>query len=172
MDLGTSLKRSAPADQVFKLEPGHSVLQPRDAHPTDTHVLTLSRVHRNVAILQRSRLEPRLDDDEAAINDMVRKTPDRLSQSPLGYHVADGAEQTHQSIVPLPDAQLHHILADEPAGGIFATRLLDEPRLEVNAIDRESMLPQMARVLAGTARDVEDALRGRCATTDELGQVS
>ena len=123
-------------------------------------------------LLANQEVPPDFDNDDAAIHYVLCKTPDRLSQSALGSHVADGAEQTHQGIVPLPDAQLHHILADEPAGGIFATRLLDEPRLEVNAIDRESMLPQMARVLAGTARDVEDALRGRCATTDELGQVS
>jgi len=90
---------------------------------------------------------------------VLAEARDRLTHAVECADVADGAEQADDCVVSSREVEVAHVADTEVPGGILSPRDLHERRIEVDAIDAIAVsFGEQPRVLAGSARDIEDGL--------------
>ena len=114
------------------------------------------------------RLEPRLDEQDAARLEVRRHGGDRRVQPLLGHRVADCGEEARDGVEATPEVEGGHVAVVERELGQPLARHGEQTVVEVEALRVREALPQLGEVLAGAARDVEQRARLRPPLLDQL----
>jgi hypothetical protein len=119
------------------------------------------------AVRDLTRLEPRIDQENAAGIEMFAHTLNGGAKTGLCEDVTNCREQAGDDVVAPTQREIHHIANLEGSLRALATRYFDEGRLQINAVDPEPEVEDAPGMSPRAAAHVENGLSGRAYLSDQ-----